>query len=63
MGSEARSGLKDGFSDFVLADRTRDVFRGLTRMLDSFLLTAVSLEDAGREQTCQARLWRVIAVA
>jgi hypothetical protein len=39
--------LKDGFSDFVLADRTRDVFRGLTRMLDSFLLTTISLGDIG----------------
>ena len=47
VGSEARSGLKDGFSDLVLADRTRDAFRGLTRMLDSFLLTTVSLGDVG----------------
>ena len=45
--SEARSGLKDGFSDLVLSDRTRDAFRGLTRMLDSFLLTTVSLGDVG----------------
>jgi hypothetical protein len=45
--SEARSGLKDGFSDLVLSDRTRDAFRGLIRMLDSFLLTTVSLGDVG----------------
>ena len=45
--SEAWSGLKDGFSDLFLADRTREAIRGLTRMLDSFLLTTISLGDIG----------------